>query len=184
MRKLFSKWVPRLLTPDQKQQRVEDLERCLELFKQGKKDFLHWYETMDETLIHHCTPETKRSSTGWIAAGENRLKRPKTQHWAGNVMASVFWDAHGIFFIDYLEKGKTIDSDYYMALLDRLSAENKKKRSHMQKKKVLLHQTKKIEKLEKRWNECKGFSNRDITISYLYMNAPLNFFNELSMSKR
>ena len=30
----------------------------------------------------------------------------------------------------------------------------------------------------------KGFSNRDITISYLYMNAPLNFFNELSMSKR
>ena len=30
----------------------------------------------------------------------------------------------------------------------------------------------------------KGFSNRDITISYLYMNTPLNFFNELSMSKR
>ena len=29
----------------------------------------------------------------------------------------------------------------------------------------------------------KGFSNRDITISYLYMNAPLNFFNEISMSK-
>ena len=27
----------------------------------------------------------------------------------------------------------------------------------------------------------KGFSNRDITISYLYMNTPLNFFNELSM---
>ena len=29
----------------------------------------------------------------------------------------------------------------------------------------------------------KGFSSRDITISYRYMNAPLNFFNELSMSK-
>ena len=33
-------------------------------------------------------------------------------------------------------------------------------------------------------NKYKGFSNRDITISYLYTNAPLNFFNELSMSKR
>ena len=54
-------------------------------------------------------------------------------------MASVFWDAHGIFFIDFLEKGKTIKSDYYMALLDRLSAEIKKKRPHMQKKKVLFH---------------------------------------------
>ena len=50
-------------------------------------------------------------------------------------MASVFWDAHGILFMDNLEKGKTIKSDYYMALFDRLSAEIKKKRPHMQKKK-------------------------------------------------
>ena len=60
-------------------------------------------------------------------------KRPKYQQWAGKVMASVFWDAHGILFIDYLEKGKTINSDYYMALLNRLSAEIKKKWPHMQK---------------------------------------------------
>ena len=32
MRKLISTWVPRLLTPDQKQQRVENSERYLELF--------------------------------------------------------------------------------------------------------------------------------------------------------
>ena len=44
-------------------------------------------------------------------------------------MASVFWDAHGILF-----------SDYHITLLDRLSAEIKKKRPHMQKKKVLFHQ--------------------------------------------
>ena len=54
-------------------------------------------------------------------------------------MVSVFLDAHGIFFIDYLEKGKTINSDYYMALLDRLSAEITKKRPHMQNKEVLFH---------------------------------------------
>lgn len=50
-------------------------------------------------------------------------------------MTSVFWDANGIIFIDYLEKGKTINSDYYMVLLDRL-----KKRPHMKKKKVIFHQ--------------------------------------------
>ena len=112
MRKLFSKWVPRLLTPDQKQQPVEDSERPLELFKRSKKDFLHRYVTMDETWIHHYTPETKRSSAEWIAAGESRPKRRKTQQWAGKVMASLFWDAHGIFFIIYLEEGKKINSDY------------------------------------------------------------------------
>ena len=55
-------------------------------------------------------------------------------------MASVFWDMHSILFIDYLEKGKTINSEYHMALLVRLRAEIKKKRSYMQKKKVLFHQ--------------------------------------------
>ena len=55
-------------------------------------------------------------------------------------MAPVFWDAHGILFIDYLKKGKTINSDYYMASLDQLSPEIKKKLPHMQKKKGLFHQ--------------------------------------------
>ena len=61
---------------------------------------------MDETWIHHYTPVIRRPSAEWTAAGESRPKRPKTQQWAGKFMASVFWDAHGIFFIDYLEKGK------------------------------------------------------------------------------
>ena len=61
MRKLFLKRVPRLLTPDQKQQRVEDSERSLELFNRGKKDFLRRYVTMDETWIQHYTPETNIS---------------------------------------------------------------------------------------------------------------------------
>ena len=72
MRKLFSKWVSRLLTSDQKQQRVEDSERCLELFKRGEKDFLHRHLTMDETWIHDYTSETKRSLAEWTATGESR----------------------------------------------------------------------------------------------------------------
>ena len=43
-------------------------------------------------------------------------------------------DAHGISSIDYLEKGKTINSEYHLVLLDQLSAEIKKKQRHMQKK--------------------------------------------------
>jgi hypothetical protein len=39
---------------------------------------------------------------------------------AGKVMASVFWDAEGILFIDYLEKGRTITGEYYSSLLTKL----------------------------------------------------------------
>ena len=70
---------------------------------------------MDEPWIHHFTPESKRSSSEWTAAGELRPKRPKAQQSIGKVMASVFWNAHDIIFIDYLEKGKTINNDYYTA---------------------------------------------------------------------
>ena len=66
------------------------------------------------------------------AKSENRPKRPKTQMSAGKVLASVSWATHGILFIDYLEKGRTIKSEYYMALLVRLKKEMAKK--------VLFHQ--------------------------------------------
>ena len=56
-------------------------------------------------------------------------------------MASVFWDAHGIIFIEYLEKGRTITGAYYAALLDRLTNEIRKKRPHLKKKKSFFMMT-------------------------------------------
>jgi hypothetical protein len=41
-------------------------------------------------------------------------------------MALVFWDPSGILFIDYLEKGQTINSEYDIALMERLNNEIKK----------------------------------------------------------
>ena len=140
MRKLCSKWVPRFLTVDHKQQRVDDSERCFKLFQRNKKDFLMRYVTMDETWIHHYTSELNRQSAEWTAKSKNRPKRPKTQMSAGKVLASLFWDAHGILFVDYLEKGRTINSEYYMALLVHLRKEIAKKGSQMKEKKVLFHQ--------------------------------------------
>ena len=55
-------------------------------------------------------------------------------------MASVFRDAHGVLFIDYLEKGKTINSERYIGQLMRLKNEIGEKRLQMKKKKVLFHQ--------------------------------------------
>ena len=97
--------------------------------------------TMDDTWIHHFTPESDRQSAEWTAANESHSKRPKTQTSTGKVFASVFWDAQGILFIDYFENGRTINSKYYIALLVRLKEEIAKKRPQMKKKKkVLFHQ--------------------------------------------
>jgi hypothetical protein len=50
-------------------------------------------------------------------------------------MALVFWDAEGILFIDYPEKGKTITGEYYSNLLTRLDKTIREKSPGLQKKK-------------------------------------------------
>jgi hypothetical protein len=54
--------------------------------------------------------------------------------------ASALWDARVIIFIGYLEKGQNINSEYYMALLEHLNDEIKKKNGPIRRKKVLFHQ--------------------------------------------
>jgi hypothetical protein len=75
---------------------------------------------MDETWIHHYTPESKQQSKQWTEAGCSAPKKTGSVPSAGKVIASVFWDADGILFIDYLEKGKTTAGECYSKLLTRL----------------------------------------------------------------
>lgn len=61
----------------------------------------------------HFTVEAKDSQNNGLKR-ENRLrKKTKTISFADKVMASISWDARGIIFIDYLEKEKTMNSEYY-----------------------------------------------------------------------
>ena len=135
MEKLCARWVPRLLTIDQKRIRVTTSEQNLAHFNSNPKEFLRRFVTMDETWIQYYTAESRVGSKQWVESGGSAPKRPKTQQTAGKVMASVFWDSHGIICIDYLENRNTFTGAYYPAFLDRLADEIKKKRPYLQKKK-------------------------------------------------
>jgi [histone H3]-lysine36 N-dimethyltransferase SETMAR len=110
MQKLCAKWVPRVLTIDQKQQRVDDSEQFLAIFNQSKDEFFRRYIILDKIWLLHYTPESNRQSD---EHNEPNPKRGKTHQSAGKVMASVFWDAHGVLFINYLEKGQTINEMFH-----------------------------------------------------------------------
>ena len=139
MRKLSARRVPRLLTIDQKGIRVTASMQNLAYFYRNPKEFLRWFVTMNETWIHHYTRKSREESKQWVKPGESAPKRPKTQESPGKVMVNVFWDAHGVIFIDYLEEGRTITGAYYVELLDRLIDEIRNKRPHLKKRKILFH---------------------------------------------
>ena len=84
---------------------------------------------MDETWIYHHDSRFNHVYSG--------LKQVKSQRSAKKVMLPVFWDAKGILLIDYLQKGKTINSEYYCSLLDQLDEKIREKRPGLQHKKII-----------------------------------------------
>lgn len=138
--KVSARWVPRLLSAEQKRVRYTISRDCLELFETDPEDFLSRFVTMDESWVHHHTPESKQQSKQWKRSDSPTPKKAKVVLSTNKVMASVFWDAKGIIFVDYLPKSQTINSSYYCNLLRRLREEIKEKRPGMLRKKVLFHQ--------------------------------------------
>ena len=56
------RWVLRLLSEENKRNRVVDSEAILALFRRNPDEFLRRYITMDEARIHLYAPETKGQS--------------------------------------------------------------------------------------------------------------------------
>ena len=83
---------------------------------------------MDETWLYHYEPETKQQSVEWWNSGSHSLQKFRVQKSAGKVIASIFWDQDGILLIDYLQKGQTINAEYYSSLLVQLKDILKEKR--------------------------------------------------------
>ncbi|GFR68643.1 histone-lysine n-methyltransferase setmar-like protein [Elysia marginata] len=61
-RKVSARWVPRMLTPQMKLQRVQICRELLAKFDDDGEDFLRQIVTNDEPRIHHYDPESKQQS--------------------------------------------------------------------------------------------------------------------------
>jgi hypothetical protein len=68
----------------------------LSYFRQDPEELQHRYVTADKTDIHYFTSETKEASKQCVCIAERVPKKPKTVKLAGQVKATVFWDARGI----------------------------------------------------------------------------------------
>lgn len=136
LHKVSARWVPRMLTPDQKRNRVLECEALLAKYQADPEGFLARFVTTDETWVHHFDPESKRQSMQW----KHAISPPPRKFRAGKVMATIFWDAEGILLVDYLEHGQTITGEYYAGLIAKLREAIKSKRRGMLRRGVLFHQ--------------------------------------------
>jgi histone-lysine N-methyltransferase SETMAR len=128
LRKISARWVPRLVSDQQKTARLQISETLLARYEEEGDAFIHRIVTCDETWVHHYTPETKRASKEWRGKGDECPVKAKTRFSAGKVMATVFWDFKGVFFVDFLHARRTVNAAYYCDLLEKARAAYRSKR--------------------------------------------------------
>ena len=89
--------------------------------------------------MKHGSTSSLHSQISSQLSGQQQVKAIQSdqrhKHQQARFWPSVFWDAQGILFIDYLEKERTINNEYYIALLVYLKEEIAKKGVQMKKKK-------------------------------------------------
>ena len=101
-----------------------------------------------------------KSPVSWVdCSGWKASKATKMQASAGKVLASLFWDVQSILFINYLEKGRAINS-----IIGVFEGKNRKKKWPQMKKKKCSF-TKIVHHVTSRWQHWKN-----------YMNCTLNCF--------
>ena len=96
MHELTARWVPKSLSDDQMATKASVYSALLKRFRLKEDDFLSRLVTVDETWVHYYEQENKAQSRQSVG--------PETQHSAGKVMATVFWDAQGVIMLDFLAK--------------------------------------------------------------------------------
>uniref|UniRef100_A0A5S6QFH1 HTH_48 domain-containing protein n=1 Tax=Trichuris muris TaxID=70415 RepID=A0A5S6QFH1_TRIMR len=138
--KVIARWVPKTLSPFERELRVAHSKEILELLKKSEEDFLRRIVTGDELLLSHYDPEFEQQSRQWKHTDSPRPVRARIEPRVGKVLATIFWDADGILLIDYMQHGATITGTYYANLLHQLrDAIKEKHRGKLSRKVLLLH---------------------------------------------
>jgi len=115
--KLSARWVPRQLTAELKERRVDACQELLKRFEAEGQGFLGRTVTGDETRVHYHQPETKNASKEWRHTSSPKPKKFRTKPSAENVVLTLFWDERRVILEHYMPRWNTVTSATYAELL-------------------------------------------------------------------
>jgi len=134
-----AKFVPRILTADQKQQCVNV---CTEIFQVATNDetFLFRVITGDESWVYGYDPETKQQSSQWKSPTSSRPKKARQVKCNFNSMIITFFDVKGIVHKEFVSTGQNLNSGFYCDVLRRLRENVRRRRPKLWQEQIwLLH---------------------------------------------
>ena len=116
MRKICAKFVPRVLSEEQKERRHNDSREMVE-FIDLDPEVLEALVTCDESWIYCYDPESKRQSFQWKHAGSPRPKKARQGKFTQKLMMIPFFDSKGMIYLHWVPSEQTVNKKYYVELL-------------------------------------------------------------------
>ncbi len=128
--KLSAKFVPRILTQDQKEQRVNMCRQNLDLFK-ADTTLMEKVITTDETWIPLFDPVTKQASAEWRPKGSVHPQKALRARVTRKTMLVLFFDTMGVVHLEFLPQRMTVNGEYWVQILSNLKESIRKKQPIM-----------------------------------------------------
>ncbi len=130
LEKKSARWVPKLLSADQKEERVRTCSAFIAAVQRRSMAMLDNIVTMDETMVCYHTPATKKQSMQWVKKGQpgplnaNHASRTKQ-------MLLAFFDSKDLIYSHIVPKGSAVNGKYIVKALGNFLKQMKKKRPEM-----------------------------------------------------
>lgn len=113
LRKICARWVPHLLTDEQKQSRVRLASQVIEKYDKCDPRRLEEIVTGDETWIYHFQPDSKAKNKVWVSSEGDRpviARRCKTSN---RMLYAIFFDSKGPVLQIPVPKGSSVTGKFY-----------------------------------------------------------------------
>jgi len=126
--KKSARWVPKLLSADQKNERVRICRDFVAAVHRRSLHMLDCIVTMDETMVSYHTPETKKQSKQWVKKGLPGPIKAKVHASRTKQMVLAFFDSKGLIYTNIVPRGTTVNSAYILKALAAFLKHFRKKR--------------------------------------------------------
>ena len=139
MHRIAAKFVPKVLTQDQKDSRVAICQELKETVINDPTLLLNVI-TGDESIVYAYDPQTKLQSSQWKSPGSPRPKKARMQKSKLKTMLICFFDQEGIVHREFVPPGMTVNAGFYCDVLRRLRENVRRRRPQKwQNQNLIIH---------------------------------------------
>ena len=140
LRKRCSRWIPHLLTVDQKRQRVAICRDLLNQFEPNGPKRLSDVATGDECWIPYFVTPHKQKNMVWLAEDSPRPQILKPGFRSKKRMFTIFFNSQGPIIVDVMPEGATITAAYYTnTVLTQLVQKIDQQRRKTRHSRIMIH---------------------------------------------